>query len=52
MARGFAVVKDSHNRVTTSVTQLQPGDQTVTYLSDGSLLSEVKEIHRDASITD
>lgn len=52
MARGFAVVKDSHNRVTTSVTQLQPGDQTVTYLNDGSLLSEVKEIHRDASITD
>ena len=52
LARGFAVVKDSSGKVVTSITSVDPGAQTITYLADGALLSEVKEVQQDVSITD
>jgi len=52
LGRGFAVVKDRQGNVATSIEALQPGEQTTTYLADGAVISEVKEVQKDVSITD
>ncbi len=52
LARGFAVVKDSAGNVVTSAGSVEPGAHTITYLADGALLSEVREVKQDVSITD
>ena len=52
LARGFAVVKDQNGHVVTAATAVEPGAQTITYLKDGALISEVKEVQQNVSITD
>lgn len=52
LTRGFAVVKDAEGNVATSVAALSPGEQTTTFLADGAVISEIKEIHKDVSIAD
>jgi exodeoxyribonuclease VII large subunit len=52
LARGFAIVKDEDGDVLTSVGKVRPGAQTATFLEDGVLISEVKEVQEGVSITD
>lgn len=50
--RGFGLVTDQQGHAVTSVTALEPGQQTRTYLADGAVVSEVKSIEAGASISD
>ncbi len=52
MARGFAVVKNQQGQVVSALAQLGRGDTTTTFLRDGAVISEVKDLQEDVSITD
>jgi len=52
MARGFAIVRDASGDVISSVEQADVGSTTLTYLQDGVLASEIKEIREEKIIAD
>ncbi|MCT3012715.1 exodeoxyribonuclease VII large subunit, partial [Propionibacterium freudenreichii] len=43
LERGYAIVADADNASVTSVTQTEPGDQLMVFLSDGRLVVEVDD---------
>lgn len=43
LERGYAIIADSDNGSVTSVTQTEPGDQLMVFLSDGRLVVEVDD---------
>ena len=47
LARGYALVTDSNNRVITDATQAETGMDLDIHLSHGRLRSQVKEVHRE-----
>jgi exodeoxyribonuclease VII large subunit len=45
IGRGYGLVTDSNGNVVSSVAGLEPGNQTITYLQDGSIVAQIEEIH-------
>ena len=50
IARGFAVVTNDAGDAVTHIDQVVVGDTTTTFLSDGAIVSEVKEIQQGVKI--
>ena len=47
LARGYAVVRDDHGKVLSSVEGLQPDTPIITYLADGTISSTVTETSKE-----
>ncbi len=49
IGRGYGLVTDNNGNVVSSVAGLEPGNQTITYLQDGSIIAQIEEIHPGAT---
>jgi len=52
IGRGYGLVTDANGNVITSVAGLEPGNQTITYLQDGSVVAQIEEIQAGATPAD
>ena len=52
IGRGYGLVTDTNGTVISSVAGLESGNQTITYLQDGSVTAQIKEIHPGATPAD